>query len=282
MPGAVVGALYKAGLINQGSVTFPNIRADVSKGPAIERLEGFRFAVKNVDPFWTFAVDNKITFHGALVREMIYDRANQKLVTVRTGINYQNTFDYTNYTFQVEPRVLNDSRSYPDQDVTAAAYPYSDGSQRGKPVISTYGRWQRGRLQVLNFSVSPQRLPSGQRFLTFDDYAALVLTLYVDIAEITGLLGITDPGDYPGTDGVRFLYVRIERQEGNPDEGRIRRVAAIADGGGGTTDFTLARAFAADPDGTGIFELYLSSVQLAIDDERCIGFDAANYLVVGS
>lgn len=275
---------WKSAIINKSSVKFPSYQIDISKGPGVERFEGFSFSLDNTSKFWTFVVNNKITFYGARVKLKFFDRTNGQMILLRTGTNYVNSFDYVDYTFQVEPTVLNENKSYPDKVIGINNFPFSDVSKRGQPVISTYGRWNKGELQISNFSIKSQKFRTGRRYLSVTAYVALDKEVQVSIgsAEFLTLLGIANLTDYPGTNPVRRIYCHIVKQDNQPDVGKTKRIETIVSAGTGITGLRLKSAFVVNPDATAIIEIFMSSVELIADDDAILGFTTPNYLVADS
>lgn len=279
-PGNTLMALYKAGLINRETITFPNSGLDPSKGPGVETLEGFSFAIFNDEKFSSYVNTHKINLYGALVKQKFYDRTNARMVLNRTGGNYNNSFDYHNYTFQIEPEILKGGKSYPDTTYSKSANPNVASEMIGKPVISTIGRWKKGEIQASNFTLKEQKFPNGRRFLSRVAYNAGLkrVTVNIGTSEFLKLIDYAATTDYPGTNPVKYLYLQIVSQNEQPDINKIIRIDTIA-ANGSNTDLTLATSYAKDPDGSAVFQVFMSVVELTIDDDKCIGFRTPNYII---
>ncbi len=277
-PGNTLGKLYKSGLINRESITFPVSGLDVSRGPGIETLEGFAFSMYDDDMFWKYVVDNRITLYDALVKQKLYDRTNARMVLNRTGANYNNSFDYHNYSFQVEPEILNGGKSFPDTIYTKTETPDAASEMIGKPIIATFGRWKMGELQASNFTIKRQKFNNGRRYLQTVSFASNVLTVDIAHTEFLKLLNIAAVGDYPGTNPVKYIYAQIKSQQDQPDVEKMIRVSAIASSGSNTA-LTLTKAYSVSPDGSAIFQIFMSVVELVIDDDPVVGMRKPSYLI---
>lgn len=278
------GKSYKSSIINKSSIKFPSYQIDISNGPGTERFEGFAFSLDNTDKFWTYVVNNRIVFYGARVKLKFYDRTNGRMVLLRTGTNYVNSFSYKDYKFQVEPTILNENKSYPEKVIGIDNFPFSDVSKHGQAVISTYGRWNRGELQISNFSITSQKFNGGRRYLSVVGYVTLDKEVQVNLnsGEFLTLLNIVSLSDYPGVNPVRRIYVHIVKQENQPDVGQTRRIETIVSVSDGVTGLRMKSSFTKDVDTTAIIEIFLSSVELIADDEAILGFTTPNYLVEDS
>ena len=272
---------WKAGLINERSVKFAASGIDITKGPSIESLEGFSFAMNNVDKFWNFVVSNGISLYNALVKQKFYDRANGIMELHRTGANYNNSFDYHNYTFQVEPEIINNNNSFPDTVFTRENNPNAATQNLGKPIIATFGRWQKGELQISNFTIKEQKFSSERRYLYCTSYVTLdkEIRVNIDYTEFLSLLNISSVGDYPGSNPVKYLYVNIIKQADQPDVGSTRRIESIHNVSSGITGLRLKSAFTVAPNTTTVVQILMSSVELLVDDDAVVGMSKPNYLI---
>jgi len=267
---------WKSGVLNKDGIKFPNYNIDPRNGPAVERLEGFSFALNNSSLFHSFIVDNRINLYGAKVKLKAYDRSAGVMKQIRTGYNYKNSFDYSNYVFEVEPRLLNETKTFPEKTV-GQVWTDCAKEQSEKPAQVTLGRWDRGRLQPVNFTLLPQAFPNGRRYFSHNSISSLQIRVNVDISEFSELLGYT-ASTYPAGSDTKTLYLQVKQQTGNADIGRMKKVTALASISSGVTGLTISSVFENPPDATTIYLLQMANVRLIVDDDPVVGLQANGYL----
>jgi len=155
---------YVAGVINHKTIRFPTESIDINRGPNIAHKTGFKFSIDNSDKFWNFITSNGISLFGAKVTMRLYYKDSVGTVTntvMRTGINRTNTFSYTDYSFEVEPFLLNKIGKFPPNtiEVSDARYTNVIRNSIGKAPYITYGQWTDDTPAALqNISFEPVTL----------------------------------------------------------------------------------------------------------------------------
>lgn len=142
---------YLAGFINNKSIKIPGSSVDINKGPSLMRREGFSFSVKNNDKFWEKIVSGGVPLFGAKVTLKIFRNINGALTLTKrmTGKNITNSFSYTDYTFQLEPFLLNLNQTLPPARISQNTEQYRDVRKdvEGKAPYLTYGQFDIAALQ---------------------------------------------------------------------------------------------------------------------------------------
>lgn len=159
---------YKAGFISRKSIKFPNYNLNIENGPTIEKPEGFRFALANMDRFHIDTITGPHPFFGAIVKLYAWDKTNSQKVLIREGINRNNSFDFANYEFQIEPKYLMAQKQFPVDVLTKADYPVIEDDKIGVPIIQTYGQWKQGKVQNIGFN------PRTFSFTDFSEFATVI------------------------------------------------------------------------------------------------------------
>ncbi len=277
----VGGEYFKSGWIVEKSFKPPRYSVDARQGPAMEHPEGYSYSVPNFSQIWKFPLDNNLAFYGAKNEAYFYDRLHGVKQLIRTGYNNRNAFDYQKLDFEIEPGVFLGTPSWPNTTAGKGNYPDAAEAVRGKPILATYGRWDKGRLQTIGFNMDAVRFPNGKKHLATIawDSGDLELTIGLAPAEVSGILGYAY-GSYPATDS-RYLYAAIFAQDDQPDVNKLRRVLEVADAAGNTV-LTLEKGFQAVVDSTALIILYLSNVQIVVDENEVVGLRKAGYLLDGN
>lgn len=272
------GNAFKAGWLVKNSIQFPRYSIDLRRGPAVERPEGFSFSVRNDGRLWKSPLDRNLAWYGAYCSVAIFDRATGLLVPMRAGYNNVNSFDYEALQFDVEPGIYMQDRSFPPTVVSKDNYPDAADASRGQPVQSTYGRFDLGALQPVNFTLVPAKFPNGRRYLTMASYNAGVpsVTLNIDPAQFTAALGYGF-ASYPTTPN-KTLFLQIIAQDDQPETDKLIKVTALADGGSGTTVLTLRTKWTVPPTAAASMRVMLANILLILDDDPCIGFRTPGYI----
>lgn len=277
------GIAYKSGIIRAKSVRLSRYSAGhVRNKPGIERLEGFKFSIKMQERTHLYPLENNISFYEAKVSVSFYFRGIGVRKLVRTGVNNKNSFDYSDYEFEVEPRAFGGNAGFPSRVYDSVNFPNHATSMEGEPIIQTYGRWQVGELQAATWTTREVRWPSGRRSLGFVAYVpeTRVLTLDIVSSDVLTVLKLAALADYAaqvGTAGGKLLYVKIEEQDDQPEKGVLKKVTAIA-ASGANLALTLSEGFAVPPTTAARLLIHLSITDLVISDRPCIGMRAPGYL----
>ncbi len=152
---------------------------------------------------------------------------------------------------------------------------------RGKPVLATYGRWDKGELQTEAFSLDPIRFPIGKKLLQVISWnqSTKQMVLDIDPAQVTAILGYAY-GSYPA-DITKFLFATIYVQSNQTDLKKFRKVTAVGISSGSLL-LTLDQGFADPVTTSALVVIYLSNIQIVVDEGAVVGLRAANYLVQGS
>ncbi len=275
------GEDWKGGWLNKGSLKWSRFSAERARqGPTVEIPQGYAFSVDNSKKTWKFPLDYNLAFMGAYAESFIYDRANGILQPIRTGYNNRNTFDLKDLEFQIEPKVLLTTTSFPPDTASQTNYPSVTQEQKGKTLLATYGRWDRGELQTIAFNMPTVRFANGRKLLGMVAWNSGAKELTVDIHpdQITGALGSLY-SSYPETN-YRFLYCAIFSQKGQADEKKLRKVNSVALSSG-YAKLTLDEGFASVVDSTAQIIIYLSTIQVLVDSKPVVGLRAAEYLRKG-
>ncbi len=272
---------FKSGWIVEKSIKLPRYSVDARQGPAIEHPEGFAFALDNSSKRWKYPLDNNLAFYGAYCQLYVYDRLSGQLVLLRSGYNNKNGFDYTRFEFEIEPSVFLQNKSFPVTVIGKGNYPNAADTMRGKPVLATYGRWDKGLLQTVAFNMDPIRFPNKKKNLAVKSWNSGTLKMVIDLppSEISIVLGSAYTS-YPATI-YQYLYVSIFYQQDQTDLKKLRKVLSVSSSSG-NTELTLEKGFADAVDTTAIVVLYLSNVQILIDENASVGLREVDYLVKGN
>lgn len=275
---------YKSGWIVERSIRFPRYSVDARQGPAVEHPEAFTFAIDNSAKRWKYPLDYNLAFYGALCSIYVYDRLNAQKVLMRTGFNNRNNFDYTVLEFEVEPGIFFQNRSFPPTLSSKTNFPNADEKMLGKPLLTTYGRWDKGKIQTQSFDMNPIKFPNKQKILNVynSNSGSKYLYVKIDPAQFTKILGYPtglDFSNYPQTT-YQFLYVSIISQNNQGDLKKLKKIVALANDSG-YTRLTLDQWFKDVVDTTALVIIYFSNVQMIIDPNSVIGMNASNYLLPG-
>jgi hypothetical protein len=275
------GEDFKSGWIPQRGIKFPRFLVNARRGPAVQHPEGFGFALDNSTEVWKFPIENNIPFYGSKWKLSLYDRVAGRQQLLATGYNNHNAFDSSLLHFTIEPGILFHNKSWPTGTVGPGNYPNASKKMQGKPVITTYGRWDAGELQPISFENNPILFPNGRRYLGYVSWDSVNRRLVLDqpTSQVQSILGYA-VGSYPQGVG-RLLYVMIHAMDGSPDVKKLKKVTALADSSGNIR-LTLDSSFETPPDTTAIFLLYLANNQLVIDESPCVGMRKAGYLWKGA
>ncbi|MEO7957867.1 MAG: hypothetical protein ABIW76_14365 [Fibrobacteria bacterium] len=273
------GEAFKSGWIVEKGIKPPRYSVNARKGPAMEFPEGFSFSAPNFGKLWKFPLENNLAFYGAQCELYFYDRLAGVLQLVRSGFANKNDFDYQKLEFKVEPGVLLQAPSYPKTTVGKDNFPTAADAVKGKPVIATFGRFDKGRLQTIAFNNDAVRFTNGRRYLNLLawDNTNLRVTLNIDASFVAGILGYAI-GSYP-SGSTRLLYAAIFSQEEQPDLKKLRKVTVISSPAAGQVRLTLDKGFAAAPNSTSMWIIYLANNEMVIDDDPCVGLRTAGYLI---
>lgn len=272
---------FKSGWIVEKSIKFPRYSVDARQGPAVEHPEGFAFALDNSNKRWKYPLDNNLAFYGAYCQIYAYDRLSGQLVLMRSGFNNKNGFDYTRLDFEVEPGVFLQNKSFPVAVIDKASYPNAAESMRGKPVLATYGRWDKGLLQTVAFNLDPVRFGNGKKLLdlTSWDNNTKVMVVDLDPGEVSRTLGYAF-GTYPATLS-KHLYASIYAQPDQNDLKKLRKVLVCADAAG-KLQMTLENGFSEPVTTAAKIVIYLSNIEILIDSTPVVGMRKSNYILKGS
>jgi len=150
---------YMPGFITHRGIELPNRSIDIDKGPSIEYLNGFRFSIDNnhtalSEKFWDFVLQNRMVLFGAEIKLYIYHNSTYYLKM--TGINKQNSFSYTDYTFDVEPLNFINSTLYPNTYTQKSRPRFTNTKKEllDKPSFVTFGNWDKMALQDVSAEIS--------------------------------------------------------------------------------------------------------------------------------
>jgi hypothetical protein len=142
---------FLAGFINNKSLKIPGSSVEINKGPSLMRREGFSFSVRNNDKFWEQIISGGIPLFGAKVTLKIFRQIGsaQTFTKIISGTNITNSFSYTDYTFQIEPLLLNQDQTLPTTRIEQATERYKDVRKdaQGDAPYLTYGQFDVAALQ---------------------------------------------------------------------------------------------------------------------------------------
>ncbi|MCK5018495.1 MAG: hypothetical protein KAS32_15655, partial [Candidatus Peribacteraceae bacterium] len=138
-------ANYTPGFIAKGGIDWPATSYDVSKGPGVETLVGFKVKVVNANEFHKETYTNN--FYGARISLSVYDELGADTFTVRTGEVKTSDFRET-YTIAAAPSLWIDAdKNLPSKSI-GEIYGV-DGGDSDRKSIQTFGKWKYAKLQTV-------------------------------------------------------------------------------------------------------------------------------------
>jgi len=265
---------FLTGIINKNSIRFPTSNINIDQGPAVSTPQGFKFAIDNSS---RRHIDlEKYNFFGAKVRFYVYDNtsgADQK-VLIRSGVNKNNSIDYYNYEFDVEPSYLfNKDFVIPDKvlegsDLTSISGQVSE-EFKGLPLPLSYGRWNYARMQNVIFDNQPSELltVNGQDSLIFYVYSVVIESGYQKIETNISTDSVND--DFKNNAGTNFVNVVFS---GGSGTGSSRIFAYEAIQASGRVKIWLPNGVDLGLQAGDRIEIVSRSIKFAIDEVKCKGF----------
>lgn len=270
-----VNNTFKTGIINKKSVRFPNSNIDILDGPNVETPQGFKFSLDNSDRLHIAL--NKYNFFGAKVRVYVYDNtggADQK-VLIRSGINKNNSLDYFNYTFEVEPDYFyNKSFTLPDKTLEGSNLTSISGTVgeklKSENLPLTYGRWSYAKIQsVVNDDKQQELFISATQKATYfyvSDVDETSNTLYQIISTNISSSGNDDFIKVSNKTYVNVVYA------GGGATGSTKLGNLLIKSGGIIKLYIPIGTKIADLQAGDKIELITKALRFALDEVKCKGF----------
>ena len=139
---------YQSGIIEKSGIKFPKWSIGLEKGPSIERMMGFSFALQNADR--KNILTNEINFFGSWCVLKVWDKSQNKSVTIRSGLNRTSGFSFSNFKFEVEPKTWNDSdKTIPSRSMATLLGADDLGTTTTEDYIpQTFGSWDYAKTKV--------------------------------------------------------------------------------------------------------------------------------------
>lgn len=262
-------------IITKRSITFPMSNVDISDGPAVSTPQGFKFSIDNSDR--KHIELSKYNFFGAKVRFYVYDATNDQKVLIRSGVNKNNSIDYFNYTFDVEPSFLYD-RNYVLPDTLLGGSSLTSISDfvssefSGDKMPITYGRWDYGRLQNVVYSNEQTTL------YTKSDPEITAKTFHVVAEGVSASLQYIDTNivyDSLNSDFLRNAetkFVNIVYGGGGASGSTIINYLGATAVNGNIRIFFKENPSIANLQAGDKFEILARSIKFCIDEVKCKGF----------
>jgi hypothetical protein len=290
----VSGVTYKAGFINFQSISHPVASSDINKGVSIAYQNGFGFSIDNNHPdyagysnkFWSFVINSKLVLYGAKIS--LYTQYAGNTILQMTGVNRKNSFNYTDYEFEVDSLLVQNNLKFPNTyiDSALARYAKTRTELLNKPSYVTYGEWENMALQNISSLITYQSVtPKGSSatvknitgkltslttilFYTADIVASNGFPLYISPAELISKI-TSDPSNY-------VVIITKDTTASSQNLKLKRTITAISDNPGTGVTITLNASLITSAGVGAQIGFYITEVNYAYqindDDDNSYGF----------
>lgn len=140
---------HKSGFIAKNGISMPTFDTALDTGPSVEKLNGYSVSISNNDRFHIETLS--FNFFGSYCQLFFLDSTDPQNIIktlVRSGTNRTNSFDFSNYKFDVDPLfLLNKKSSIPNTTVVDNFPTTVDNDFSGDVIPATYGSWKYAKLK---------------------------------------------------------------------------------------------------------------------------------------